>query len=142
MRPNRTSVACSAVRSTDGNAARAASAIGRRYTWSRSLLAWSSLIGAPLLLAFALARGEPVWPHTWWPLLTLAAGSQIFGQGLLVYALRHFPPLIIGLVLLTQPAIAVLAGWFAFGEVLTVWDGLGMALVAAALVIARAGDRG
>jgi drug/metabolite transporter (DMT)-like permease len=107
-----------------------------------SLLAWSSLIGAPLLLAFALARGEPVWPHTWWPLLTLAAGSQIFGQGLLVYALRHFPPLIIGLVLLTQPAIAVLAGWFAFGEVLTVWDGLGMALVAAALVIARAGDRG
>ena len=45
-------------------------------------------------------------------------------------------------LLLTQPAIAVLAGWFAFGEVLTVWDGVGMALVAAALVIARAGQKG
>jgi drug/metabolite transporter (DMT)-like permease len=109
---------------------------------SWSLLAWSSLIGAPLLLAVALWHGEPVWPHVWWPLLTLAAGSQIFGQGLLVYALRHFPPLIIGLMLLTQPAIAVLAGWFAFHEALTVWDGLGMLLVATALVIARAGERG
>jgi drug/metabolite transporter (DMT)-like permease len=107
---------------------------------SWSVLAWSSLVGAPLLLAVALARGEQVWPHSWWPLLALAAGSQIFGQGLLVYALRHFPPLIIGLMLLTQPAIAILAGWFAFDEVLTPWDGAGMALVASALVIARAGD--
>lgn len=107
-----------------------------------TLLAWSSLFGAPVLLGIALALGEPVWPTRWGPLLALAAGSQIFGQGLLVYALRHFPPLIIGLVLLSQPAIAIVAGWFAFGEVLSVWDGLGMALVAAALVIVRAGERG
>ena len=98
------------------------------------------MIGAPVLLGFALLHGEPVWPHVWWPLLTLALGSQIIGQGLLVYALRHFPPLVIGLVLLMQPAVAVLAGWFAFSEVLTGWDALGMVLVAAALVIARAGD--
>jgi drug/metabolite transporter (DMT)-like permease len=106
-----------------------------------ALLAWSSLFGAPILLAIALALGEPVWPHLWWPLLTLALGSQIIGQGLLVYALKHFPPLIIGLVLLTQPAIATIAGWFAFGETLTAWDAAGMILVAAALVVARAGER-
>jgi drug/metabolite transporter (DMT)-like permease len=106
-----------------------------------SLLAWSSLTGAPMLLAFALWLGEPILPHHWWPVLALALGSQVIGQGLLVYSLRHFPPLIIGLMLLTQPSISVLAGWLAFDEALTAWDGLGMALVAGALVLARAGEK-
>jgi len=106
-----------------------------------SLLAWSSAFGAPVLLAIALFMGEPVWPQNWWPLIALALGSQIFGQGLLIYALKHFPPLVIGLVLLTQPSVSILAGWFAFGETLSWWDGLGMALIAAALVLARAGEK-
>ena len=66
----------------------------------------------------------------------------MLGQGLLVFSLRHFSPLVIGLSLLTQPAVAVLAGWFAFDETLTAWDGLGMALVGAALVLERAGEKG
>ena len=41
----------------------------------------------------------------------------------------------------TVPAVSVLAGWFAFGETLGLLDGLGMALVAAALVIVRAGEK-
>lgn len=103
-----------------------------------ALLVWCCAIGAPLLLALALAQGEPVWPQRWWPLITLALGSQVIGQGLLVYSLKHFRALVIGLVLMTQPALSVLLGWLAFGERLTGWDGLGMLLVAAALVIARA----
>lgn len=113
----------------------------RTHLGSWSLLAWSSFAGAPLLLGFALWLGEPIMPRHWWPLLVLALGSQIIGQGLLVYSLRHFPPLLIGLMLLTQPSISVLAGWFAFGETLTVGDGLGMMLVAAALVVSRAGEK-
>jgi drug/metabolite transporter (DMT)-like permease len=112
----------------------------RESLGSWALLAWSGLAGAPVLLAIALLRGEPVLPQVWWPVLALALGSQIIGQGLLVWALRHFPPLVIGLILLLQPAIGVLAGWLAFGEPFTLWDGLGMGLVAAALVIARAGE--
>lgn len=106
-----------------------------------SLLFWSSLFGAPLLLGFAMFLGEPIWPHIWWPLFALTLGSQVLGQGLMVYSLRHFTPLLIGLSLLTQPAVAVLAGWLAFGEVLTGWDALGMALVGAALVLAGAGKK-
>lgn len=106
-----------------------------------SLVAWCSVAGAPVLLAMALVLGEPVWPHRWGPLIALALGSQVIGQGLLVYALKHFRPLVIGLVLMTQPAIAILSGWLAFGERLTGWDLLGMVLVAAALAIARAGGR-
>jgi drug/metabolite transporter (DMT)-like permease len=87
-----------------------------------SLLVWTSLAGLPVLLITARAMGEPFWPGThgghWWPLLALALGSQVFGQGLLVYALRHFSPLVVGLALLTQPAISVASGWLAFGETL------------------------
>jgi drug/metabolite transporter (DMT)-like permease len=111
---------------------------------SWSLLFWASLAGAPVALAVALGLGEPVWPGSagghWWPLFTLALGSQVVGQGLLVYALRHFGPLIIGLALLTQPAVGVLSGWFAFGETLSMADALGMALVSASLVLARLGQ--
>lgn len=102
-----------------------------------SLLTWSSLAGVPVLLALALALGEPVWPQVWWPVIMLALTSQIIGQGLLVYALKHFSPLVIGLALLTQPAVSVVAGWLRFGEVLTPLDGLGMALVGLGLVLAR-----
>jgi drug/metabolite transporter (DMT)-like permease len=55
--------------------------------------------------------------------------------------MRHFSPLAIGLALLTQPAVAVLAGWFAFGEQLALQDAIGMLLIAVALVLARAGER-
>ncbi len=106
-----------------------------------SLLAWSSLASAPLLLAIALALGEPIWPTTWWPVIGLALSSQVLGQGLLVYSLKHFRPLVIGLMLLTQPVIGVLAGWLAFDEAVGGVDLIGMALVASALVIARASEK-
>lgn len=106
-----------------------------------SLLLQSMLTSIPLVLAIAWLRGEAIMPHDWTPLLVLAVTSQLIGQGGLVYSLRHFPPLVIGLVLLTQPAIAALAGWLVFHETLSGADILGMVLLAAALVLARAGDK-
>ncbi len=104
---------------------------------SWTLLAWSSLAGAPLMLGIALMLGEPFWPQNWTPIILLALGSQVVGQGLLVYALKHFTPLVVGLALLTQPVVSVVVGWFGFGETLGWLDGIGMALVAAGLVLAR-----
>ena len=103
--------------------------------WSVLLLV--CMTAAPLLLAIALLMGEPVWPQDWTPLVALAISSQIVGQGLLVYSLGHFSPLIIGLALLTQPAIAAAVGWFAFGETLGALDIVGMILVGTALLLAR-----
>ncbi len=104
---------------------------------SWSLLTWSSLAGAPVLLIIALLQGEPVWPQNWTPLIALFVLSQLVGQGLLVFSLKHFPPLVIGLALLTQPAVAALSGWFAFGETIGVVDVAGMLLLGLALVLAR-----
>lgn len=103
-------------------------------------LFWSSLFGLPVLLLAALVRGEPFWPHHWIIVAGLALSSQVIGQGLLVFSLRHFSPLVIGLALLTQPVVAVAVGWLAFGEVPGVLDFTGMALVGAALVLARASE--
>lgn len=105
-----------------------------------SVLALVCASAAPALLAMALTLGEPVLPGAagWTPVAALALSSQIVGQGLLVYSLKHFSPLLVGLALLTQPAIAALSGWLAFDEVLSWPDMAGMALVAAALMIARA----
>lgn len=105
-----------------------------------SLLTWSSIAGAPVLLWVALWLGEPVWPSSWGPLIALALLSQVIGQGLLVYSLKHFSPLVVGLTLLTQPVVSVVIGWFAFSETMSTIDLAGMALVAAALVLARMGE--
>lgn len=102
-----------------------------------SLLTWSSIAGAPVLLGIALALGEPILPSHWGPLIALAVCSQILGQGLLIFALRHFTPLVFGLALLAQPAVSVAAGWLAFGETLGWMDLAGMAMVAAGLALAR-----
>jgi len=106
-----------------------------------SLLFWSTLTGAPILLAVAALLGERIVPHNWTPLLILAMSSQVIGQGLLIYSLKNFTPLVIGLALLTQPAVSALTGWLAFDETLGAGDVLGMVLLAGALAMAKAGDR-
>lgn len=105
--------------------------------WSVLLLV--SLAASPLLLGMAVFAGEPVWPGEagWTPVLLLALSSQIIGQGLLVYSLRHFTALIIGMALLTQPAVAATIGWMVFDELLVPLDILGMVLVGTALILAR-----
>lgn len=102
-----------------------------------SVLTWSCLSSALVLLGIALVAGETIMPTDWRPVVGLAVSSQLIGQGLLVYALRHFTPLVIGIALLCQPAVAALAGWLSFGEVLAPLDFLGIALVGSALVLAR-----
>lgn len=101
------------------------------------VLILATAFSALFLLPFALLTGERILPNDWTPLVFLALGSQVIGQGLLVYALGVLPPLVVGLGLLTQPAISALIGWLAYGETLTPLDLLGAAAIAAALVLVR-----
>jgi drug/metabolite transporter (DMT)-like permease len=101
-------------------------------------LALSSVASVLPLLAFALALGEPIVPQHWTPLIALALISQIAGQGLMIYALGHLSPLVVGLALLVQPVVGATIGWLAYGERLGPMDAVGAVLVAAALVIVSA----
>ena len=106
------------------------------------LLFLASVFGAAMLLPFSLLLGERVMPSDWTPVLLLALGSQVLGQGLLVYAIGALPPLVVGLALLSQPAISAVIGWFAYHEGLSTLDWLGAAAIALALVLVRLPERG
>lgn len=111
----------------------------QRQVGNWPMVFWTGVFSAPVLLATAIALNEPVWPHVWWPVVALGLCSQVVGQGLLVAALKRFSPLVIGLTLLCQPAVAVLQGLWIYGETPGAPDLAGMALVAVALVFARIG---
>lgn len=106
------------------------------------LLFLASAFGAAMLLPFSIALGETVVPADWTFIVVLAISSQVIGQGLLVYAIGALPPLVVGLALLTQPAISALIGWLAYGETLQPLDWVGAAAIAAALVLVRLPQRG
>ena len=101
------------------------------------LLTLSTFAGLLPLLIFAWALGERILPTDWTPLIALALFSQVLGQGLLVYAIGHLSPVVIGLGLLTQPLVAALVGWFAYRERLGLADIVGAVAIAIALVLVR-----
>lgn len=106
------------------------------------LLFLASAFGAAMLLPVAMAFGETIIPRDWTFILLLALASQVVGQGLLVYGIAHVPPLVVGLTLLTQPAISALVGWMVYDERLGPIDFLGAFAIAAALVLVRLPQRG
>ena len=115
---------------------------GRTELEPLPLLILATLFSTPLLLAISGGLGEQIWPHDWTPLIIFALSSQVVGQGLLVYSIGTLPPLVVGLALLTQPAISAGIGWFAYGEGLSATDAIGAIAIAAALVLVRMPERG
>jgi drug/metabolite transporter (DMT)-like permease len=113
----------------------------RRTMAPMPVLAIATAGGALPLLLLALALGEPVIPLDWAPLILLSFGSQVIGQGLLVYSMGHLTPIVVGLGLLTQPAASAVIGWLAYGERLSLADAAGALLICAALVLIRLPDQ-
>jgi drug/metabolite transporter (DMT)-like permease len=101
------------------------------------LLFLATVFATPVLLAISVGLGERLWPSDWTPLLLFALSSQVVGQALLVYSIGVFSPLVVGLALLTQPAISALIGWLAYGETLSAADWVGAFAVGLALVLVR-----
>jgi drug/metabolite transporter (DMT)-like permease len=109
----------------------------RRTMAPLPVLAIASAAAAPPLLLLALLLGQQVIPADWTPLLILSFGSQVVGQGLLVYAVGHLSPVVVGLGLLAQPAAGAVIGRLAYGETFSAADAVGAVLIAAALVLIR-----
>ncbi|MGZ8998577.1 MAG: DMT family transporter, partial [Allosphingosinicella sp.] len=109
----------------------------RRVMAPMPVLAISTAAGAlPLLLAANLL-GEQILPGNWTPLILLSISSQLIGQGLLVYAMGHLSPVLVGLCFLTQPVAAAAIGWLAYDERFSAADGAGAVLICIALVLIR-----
>ena len=106
------------------------------------LLFLSSAFGAAMLLPLSLGLSERIIPEDWTFVIVLALSSQVIGQGLLVYAIGGLSPLVVGLTLLTQPAISALVGWVVYGELMSPLDWIGALAIGAALVLVRLPVRG
>ncbi len=109
----------------------------RRAMAHWQVLAVATAAGTLPILLFALVIGESVIPSDWTPVILLSLSSQLIGQGLLVYAMGHLSPVLVGLCFLTQPVASAAIGWVVYGERLSAMDGVGAVLICAALVLIR-----
>ncbi len=110
-----------------------------------TVMAWSSLACAPLLLLIALGTGEGllcVTARGWLTVLTLAVVCHVCGQGLIAYALAHLPAGFSSVSLLMQPVAVALLAWAALGEALSGGQAAGGLLVLAGIYLARRGSGG
>ncbi len=84
-----------------------------------SIMAWSGLITAVVLLPVALISGEQFFPGTatgWVMLFGLALISQVAGQSLIAYAMAHLAATFSSVGLLLQPVMAAIFAWLLLGE--------------------------
>ena len=105
-----------------------------------SIMAWSGLVTACVLLPLALLSGEQILPATamgWVKLFGLALISQAAGQSLIAYAMAHLPETFSSVGLLLQPVMAALFAWVLLGEALGAVAIAGAVMVLAGIAIAH-----
>ncbi|HEX5184026.1 MAG TPA: DMT family transporter [Allosphingosinicella sp.] len=113
----------------------------RREMKPMPVLAIATTAGALPLLLMAWLVGDSVVPHDWTPLVVLALGSQVIGQGLVVYGVGYLSPVVVGVGLLTQPVGGAIIGRLAYGETMSAADIAGAMLIAASLILIRLPER-
>jgi len=100
-------------------------------------------VSALCMVPVALASGENLFPVTaagWLLLITLAAGPQVFGQGLIAWALAHLPVAFASVSLLVQPVTAAIVAWALFDEHIGVQQAIGGVIVLGGIMLARRGS--
>ncbi len=101
---------------------------------------WSSAVSALLLLALSWYAEVTLLPTSlsgWMVLLALAGVSQVGGQGLIAYALAHFPVSFSSVGLLVQPALAALFGYLILLEQVVFWQGVGIVTILFGIYLAQ-----
>ena len=102
------------------------------------LTAWQMAFGVVPLLAIALLTHGP-WPQWTAQFVGALAYGVLLANAvcwaLWVYALRRLPAYAAGMGTLAVPVLGVASAWLQLGEVPTLVEGIGMALIIAALAV-------
>lgn len=116
-----------------------------RNTYSTvTIMVWSAVITALILLPIAALAGESLVPMTlygWAIMLGVAWVSHVAGSSLITYSLAHLPVAFSSIGLLLQPVVAAVMAWLLLAEPLGLLQGLGGAVVLAGVIIARLASR-
>jgi drug/metabolite transporter (DMT)-like permease len=114
----------------------------RRHTVDvLSLTTWQMTLGSlPLIIAALVTySGGPDWTFSfWWGLIYTIVVANSLAWFLWLYALHTLPAGVAGLGTLAIPVVGVLAAWIQLGEVPTLVEGVGMALIIGALAMLAA----
>ena len=109
-----------------------------------TIVTWTSLVCAALLLPLAILRGETLFPPTllgWAPLLGIGLLVHVGGQGAIAYAFAHLSPQFTALGTYLQPVAAAVFAWILLGEKIGLADIAGSAVILAGIWIAHQGSR-
>ncbi|CBS85857.1 DMT family transporter [Azospirillum lipoferum] len=109
-----------------------------------TIMTWSGVITAAVLLPLGLFGGETMLPATaagWLVLAGLALFSHAGGQSLIAYALAHLPASFSSVSLLLQPAAAAILAWILLNEPLGLLQAAGAAVILMGILLARRGSR-
>jgi len=104
------------------------------------VMSWTAISGTAVMLIAALVSGESLLPPSlrgWAILLGLAWISQVGGQSMIAWALRHLPVAFSSVSMLINPVATFFFAWFLIGERLTPWQILAGLVVLAGIMIAR-----
>ncbi len=99
---------------------------------------------AALLALAVLLSGTRAWGFdagTWWALAGMALVSQLIGHSGYNWALRHLAPLFVAIVLVGEPVLASLWGWWLFGEQPGWRTAAGGVLILAGIALAASAGR-
>ena len=109
-----------------------------------SVMFWSGVAGAPLLLLAALALGEDVLPAgvSGWQACIGLGVMHVAGQGSIAWALGRLPAALAAVTVLVQLVIAAVLGWLIFAEAVTPVQALGAAALIGGVVLAQVSAAG
>jgi drug/metabolite transporter (DMT)-like permease len=115
----------------------------RRTEGTSLLMFWVSVVGAPLMLATALALGEPILPATLagWAACVGLGLMHVTGQGSIAWAMGRLPTSTASVVVLIQPIVAAYLGWVLFAEPIGPLQALGAAITLSGVVLAQWASR-
>ena len=111
----------------------------RKTQGATRLMFWATLTGAPLLLLSALGLHEQILPVTavgWGACIGLGV-MHVVGQGSIAWALGRLPAEVASVVVLVQPVVAAVLGWWVFNELFGPWQAVGGAIALGGVVLAQ-----
>ena len=104
-----------------------------------SVMLWSCLVGAPLLIVAALVMREQILPATalGWAAVAGLGLAHVFGQGSIAWSLGRLPASTASVTVLVQPVAAAGLAYLVFGETLTPLQALGGGIALGGIVLAQ-----
>lgn len=117
---------------------------GRKRQSASILMLWSSIVGAPLLLAAALVAHERVLPTgpSGWAACVGMGVVHVIGQGSIAWAMGRLQAATASVVVLAQPVVSAALGWALFAENIGPLQAAGAAVALAGVVLAQWVSRG